>query len=185
MILNVKEKIIKGFIELSIKRHSVDISISYLCQYIHISRRSFYNYFLDRYDVIERIFIDTIEKTIKECLENKMETKEFITQVYYSFLRNKSFFTIAIEEEGQNSLFDTMIERMQNVFDILFKDIISDKKELEYLSYKYASSSAMLLRKWMEDGMNESPEFITKIYLDSYDDYEYKHEEIINKKYQW
>ena len=183
--MGTKETIINGFIQLAIKKQSVNISVIELCQYTHISRRSFYNYFLDRHEVIEEIFISRVEETIKECLQNKMETTAFLIQVYHSYLKDKSFFVIAMKEDGQNSLFDTIISRMQVVFETLFKEIIGDRKELEYQSYKYASSSAMLLKKWMNDGMVESPEFITKIYLASLNDYEQKHEEIVNKQYEW
>ena len=183
--MGTKEKILNGFMQLVVKNQTVNISVIDLCNYLHISRRSFYNYFFDRQEVVEEIFINKIEETIKKCLEDKMQTKDFLIQVYYSFLKDKSFFVVAIKEDGQNSLFDTMILRMQIVFKILFKEIIDDKRELEYLSHKYASSSAMLLKKWMKDGMIESPEFITKIYLSSYNDYEDKHEEIISKQHNW
>ena len=51
-----------------------------------------------------------------------------------------------------------------------------DKKKLDYLSYKYAASSAMLLKKWMHEGMEESAEFLAEIYLSSIQDLSsYKH----------
>ena len=43
----------------------------------------------------------------------------------------------------------------------------------------------MLLKKWLNNGMVESPEFMTEVYLDSHKNYENMHESIINKKTNW
>ena len=74
---------------------------------------------------------------------------------------------------------------MEIVFNIIFCDIIENKTELEYLSYKFASLQAMLLKKWMKNGMKESPEFMTQMYLVSIEDYENKHNEIVERKHIW
>ena len=109
----------------------------------------------------------------------------FITEIYKAFFKNKNFFIVAIKDDEQNSLFDTIIERNQIVFSYLYKDIIQDQIKLDYLSYKYASTQVMLLKKWLNNGMVESPEFMTEVYLDSHKNYENMHESIINKKTNW
>ena len=109
----------------------------------------------------------------------------FITEIYKAFFKNKNFFIVAIKDDEQNSLFDTIIERNQIVFSYLYKDIIQNQIKLDYLSYKYASTQVMLLKKWLNNGMVESPEFMTEVYLDSHKNYENMHESIINKKTNW
>lgn len=180
-----KEKIKKAFIELVIENHTIKISVKDIVEKAKISRRSFYNHYVDRQSITEDIYIETIEKTIKDCFNNKMTTEMFIIEVYKAFLKKKEFFLIAIKDNEQNSLFDTIIDRSQIVFSHLFKDIIQDERRLHYLSYKYASSQVMLIKKWIIDGMNESPEFMTEIYLDSHNKYEDKHETIININTNW
>ena len=114
-----------------------------------------------------------------------MTTEMFITEIYKAFFKNKNFFIVAIKDDEQNSLFDTIIERNQIVFSYLYKDIIQNQIKLDYLSYKYASTQVMLLKKWLNNGMVESPEFMTEVYLDSHKNYENMHESIINKKTNW
>lgn len=182
--MNIKERIMSGVIELVTQKQTTHISITDLCRHIQISRRSFYNYFLDKYDVIEEIFICRIEKTILSCLKNDVKTEDCLIQMYYSFLKDRDFFIVAIKETGQNSLFDTMIIRTKDLFQKLFQSFIADDKELDYLSYKYASSQAMLLKKWIQDGMKESPQFMTRIYLASLKDDECRRQEILDKYHQ-
>ena len=181
----VQEKIKKAFISLVIENQSIKIPVKDIVSRAKISRRSFYNYYPDRQAITEDIYIDTIERTIKTCFDKKLTTEIFVTKIYQAFLDNKDFFIIAIKENNQNSLFETIIERNKIVFIHLFKDVIEDQNKLEYLSYKYAATQVMLLKKWLMSGMIESPAFMTEIYLDSHQNYESIHESIINKKTNW
>ena len=181
----VQEKIKKAFISLVIENQSIKIPVKDIVSRAKISRRSFYNYYPDRQAITEDIYIETIESTIKTCFDKKLTTEIFVTKIYQAFLDNKDFFIIAIKENDQNSLFETIIERNKIVFIHLFKDVIEDQNKLEYLSYKYAATQVMLLKKWLMSGMIESPAFMTEIYLDSHQNYESIHESIINKKTNW
>lgn len=183
--MNTKEKIIKNYIALVVAQNTTNISVKVLCEFSNISRKTFYNYFSDRQMIIEEIFLNNIELTIKNCLKYGMLTRQFLIAVYSAFLEEKQFFEIAINDDGQNSLFDTIISRSTKIFETLFVEHIQDDKRLKYLSYKFAVAFAMLLRKWLSDGMTESPEFIADIYLASYDDFEHYHNEIVKRKHTW
>ena len=155
--MTTKEKIKDAFIALVIEKQTVKISVKDIVKRAKISRR----------------------------FDKKMTTEMFITEIYKAFFKNKNFFIVAIKDDEQNSLFDTIIERNQIVFSYLYKDIIQNQIKLDYLSYKYASTQVMLLKKWLNNGMVESPEFMTEVYLDSHKNYENMHESIINKKTNW
>lgn len=183
--MNTKEKIIKNYMSMVVEQRTTHIPVKNLCEFSHISRKTFYNYFSDRQMIIEEIFLRNIELTIKNCLKYGMLTRHFLVAVFSAFLEEKEFFEIAIHDDGQNSLFDTIISRSIKIFETLFMEYIQDNKKLEYLSYKFATGFALLLRKWLFDGMKESPEFMVDIYLASYDDFEHHHQEIIERKHNW
>lgn len=181
--MNSKEKIINSFIALVLQNKSSDISVKDICNSAKISRKTFYNYFSDSHKIIECFFIEKIEKTIEDCLKYKLTTEKFLLNVYYSFVEDKDFFTIAIKENGQNSLFDIMIERTTSIFNELLNDYIADKTRLDYLSFKFATEQTMLIKKWLCDGMQQSPEFLLDIYLTSYKEFEIFHESIMKRKH--
>ncbi|MDE6504460.1 MAG: TetR/AcrR family transcriptional regulator [Clostridia bacterium] len=181
--MNSKEKIINSFVELVLQNKSSDITVKDICSLANISRKTFYNYFSDTHQIIEYFFIDKIEKTIADCLKYKLTTQKFLLNVYYSFAEDKDFFTIAIKETGQNSLFDIMVERTASIFNELLKDYIADKIRLDYLSFKFATEQTMLIKKWLCDGMQQSPEFLLDICLTSYREFEIYHESIMKKKH--
>lgn len=71
-------------------------------------------------------------------------------------------------EEGKNSLFDTLISRLQ-VLNHQY-DRESDKQDLtkeerEYLNDRFSAELALVIRKWINEGMKESSDFMAKIYL--------------------
>lgn len=181
--MNSKERIINSFIALVLQNKSADISVKDICDSAKISRKTFYNYFSDSHQIIEHFFCDKIEKTITDCLKYKLTTNEFLLNVYNSFMNDKDFFTIAIKENGQNSLLDIMIDRTSFIFNNLFKDVIADKVKLDFLSYKFAVEQTMLIKKWLCEGMQQSPEFLLEISLASYREFEIYHETIMKKKH--
>ncbi len=183
--MNSREKIIRSFISLTKKRLTTEIPVKDICRDANISRKTFYNYFSDRQMVIEEIFVGSVEQTIKNCLKYGMSTRSFLIAVYNAFLEEKDFFAISIKDKGQNSLFDTMILRSSIIFESIFKDYITDEKRLKYLSYKFGADQAMLIRKWLTEGMKETPEFMADVYLTNYDEFECFHNEIAEKKHIW
>ena len=132
--MNSKSKITDSYINLVLQNKSANVTVKDICEAAGVSRKTFYNYFSDSHQIIEHLFCDKIEKTIADCLKYKLTTEKFLLNVYYSFAEDKDFFTIAIKENGQNSLLDIMIDRTSFIFNNLFKDVIADKAKLDFLS---------------------------------------------------
>lgn len=181
--MNSKAKITDSFLYLVLQNKSANVTVKDICKAAGVSRKTFYNYFSDSHQIIEHLFFDKIEKTIKDCLKYKLTTNEFLLNVYNSFINDKEFFAIAIKENGQNSLLDIMIDRTSLIFNNLFKDVIADKVKLNFLSYKFAVEQTMLIKKWLCEGMQQSPEFLLEISLTNYRDFEIYHETIMEKKH--
>ena len=163
--MNTKEKIIKKYTELVLKKRTPDISVTELCGEIGICRKTFYRHFRDRYAITEEMFINDIEIPLRTCLRIDAKNSYYTQMIYQSFLEKKEFYCIVIKESGNNSLFENITERLV----ILNKETLPfygySNDELEYLSYKFSATQAFLIRKWMLGGMKESPEFMAKIYL--------------------
>ena len=66
--MNTKEKIIKKYTELVLKKRTPDISVTELCGEIGICRKTFYRHFRDRYAITEEMFINDIEIPLRTCL---------------------------------------------------------------------------------------------------------------------
>ncbi len=163
--MNSKEKIIEKYIELVLKKRTPDISVTEICEETGICRKTFYRHFRDRYAIIEDIFVNDIEVPLRMCLRINAGNDYYVQMIYQSFLTKKDFYIIAIREEGNNSLFENIISKLMVLNYEELPQIGWNGAELEYLSYKFATTQAFLLRKWIRGGMKESPEFMARIYL--------------------
>ena len=165
--MNSKEKIIEKYIELVLKKKTPDISVTELCEELNIGRRTFYNHFHDRYAIIEEIYLRDIELPIRMSLNVNAVNEYYVQTVYQSFLLKKDFYCIAIKEEGANSLYENIVKRLSAMAEESLTKMEKSEKEIYYLSYKFAATMASLVNLWMRNGMQESPEFMAKIYLEN------------------
>lgn len=168
--METKDKIVEKYIELVLKRKTADISVTEICKEAEISRKTFYNYFKDRLEVVEAVFIDDIEKPMRYGFEISMDPETITTIMYKNFLKKKDFYVITMKEEGKNTLFEDIIVRIQAFNIPYFQSKLSDPVDVEYLSYKFSAMQAFMIRKWIMGGMKESPEYMAKMYfIDSRD----------------
>ena len=159
-----KESISEAYKILVIKEKTTKISVKELCENIGISRTTFYKYFKDAYDIIEYIFVQDAMIPLDTLVSNKVKVRTLMENWYASFYENKEFYKTAIAENGQNSLFDTIISLLTEYNREVYKNHLSGE-DLEYFSYKYAAIQAMLLKKWMLEGMKTQPEKMAEYFM--------------------
>ncbi len=161
--METKQKIIDEYKKLVVQQKRANISISELCSNVGISRKTFYNYFRDRWDIVERIILDDIEKPILQGTEEKLPYHDTTYIIFERFLLEKSFYKIVITENCQNSLFESLIECFAKIISNCYSKPGLTENEAVYVDYKEASNLVMLLRKWTKDGMTEPIESMIKV----------------------
>lgn len=167
VFMETRTAIIEEYKKLVISEKRANVSISEICKNVGISRKTFYNYFRDRYAIIEEIYLRDIELPIRMSLNVNAVNEYYVQTVYQSFLLKKDFYCIAIKEEGANSLYENIVKRLSVLTEESLTKMGKNEKEIYYLSYKFAVTMASLINLWMKNGMHESPEFMAKIYLET------------------
>ncbi len=161
--METKQLIIQQYKDLVKKEKTSEISVSEICRHAGISRKTFYNHFQDRFSILESIIFEEIEKPLCLALKRHFSNREAIHMIFSNLLLEKDFYKIAIMENCQNSLFDSLIECLAKVISENNYEPELTEKEQEYLNYKFAAEIVLMIKKWMSEGMNESPEFMSKI----------------------
>lgn len=166
--METKQRIIDEYKTLVKQNKTADISVAEICRQLGISRKTFYNYFHDRYAIIETIMFDEIERPLLKAIDADFSRKDLIRRIFESFLYDKEFYKYAIIEDCQNSLYDNLIESLTII--ISEKDKAKGKtvltpKECEYVNYKFAADIVFIIKKWILEGMVESPESMSKVYI--------------------
>ncbi len=162
--MDTRQRITEEYLRLALERRTAALTVRELCLHIGISRTTFYKYFRDCYDIAEQVFKEEILRPMDVMLHNGLDNQTVVENWYLNFYKRREFYTYAIRDDSQNSLFSTIIHCLQEYNRCLFSDVLAGE-DLEYLSYLYASSQAMLTRKWLLDGMRISHRKIASYYL--------------------
>ncbi len=164
--MEVKQRIVDEYINYSIQKKTTKITVREFCKYIQISRTTFYKYFKDCYEIIEYIFDQEAIKPMDILFKSDIDRVSLIESWYLSFYKHKEFYILAMKEDGQNSLFFTIVNKLAEYNKELYKTKFYGE-DLEYLSYKYAAVQAMLMKKWLTDGMIVSHKKMAEYFLDN------------------
>ena len=115
------------------------LSVMNICSRLNISRKTFYMYYKDKYELIHSIINDDLMKPlsyISQLQETKAEDSIFILTTFYS-----------------------KIYENQKFYSLLYK------KENEYQIHLAASAGTALLIKWIEDDFILSPRKISELFF--------------------
>ncbi|MBE6893895.1 MAG: TetR/AcrR family transcriptional regulator [Ruminococcaceae bacterium] len=163
VFMETRTAIIEEYKKLVISEKRANVSISEICKNVGISRKTFYNYFRDRWDIVEQIILNDIEKPILLGNAEKLPYHDTTYIIFERFLFEKNFYKIVITENCQNSLFESLIECFAKIISHCYDKPGLTESEAKYVDYKEASNIVMLLRKWAKDGMTEPIESMVKV----------------------
>lgn len=169
--MSKKEEIADLYRQLAVQKKTTKLSVQEICDQCHISRTTFYHYYKDVKDIIEYTLLQDAIVDNYQLIENKVIDDQTATLNWYlSFYKHKNFYLIAFREEGQDSLFEIVLNLLYKYNIRCFTKIydIKDEVDMDYYAYKAAATQAMLLKKWMHDGMEVSPYKMAKYYLHTY-----------------
>lgn len=99
---NAKERIVEAFDALMLEQPFESISVTQVCRQARVSRKTFYNHFKDKHDVVGNIFISDILSTVYDLQKYGFGGTEILTKMYQRFLLKKEFYRNAIQTEGQD-----------------------------------------------------------------------------------
>jgi AcrR family transcriptional regulator len=151
------EQIVNSFKDLIDEMPVDKITVSGICKKAGISRKTFYVYFIDKDDLVEQMLHEVIVKPTNE-LSDLLPTRElksgpilmmevFFQKVYES----RTFLTKFISKGGEAQFQALFIEMMSSLCE---KRLMSeDMPDLErrYFAYFHASTTAMLVIRWLKD----------------------------------
>lgn len=171
---DAKSAIISSLKELVEERPYTSITVSDICQNAHVSRKSFYNMFENKDDVLSTIFkqdvIEPIESlnvvlTQKQAFDMSMLFYEKVYEKIYEFAafygkllgpmrgRDDTFIRIAT-----HAIYDLNIDILTSY------EWMGGIRKADYTAYFFASSQAMFIQKWVSDGLPYTPRELAKLY---------------------
>ncbi len=157
---SVKKRMADAFVDMLSQKSYADITVTDIVNTAQVARVSFYRNFNSISDVVDYItdelaneFIDKILPVLNSNDENKW--REFLFDFINNALNNRRKIE-AINLQNTTVLFSHLNTKMQMYVNVNSNKTISDK----YTSYVKACLINNVVKKWIDDGMVETPEEI-------------------------
>lgn len=166
-----------SFKELLIASSYKNVSVSDICKKAGISRKTFYEYFHSKEDIVRSYF----ERNSIESMRFIHDSMEYLSpddlmrsqcaHLYYTVKKDSEYYMRLIGDGLGDSggvfvrgLTNAIYQYNHEVFDRTIGEH-EDSWRFEYSAYFFASSQAMYIKKWVQDGMKVPPDELSELYI--------------------
>mgnify|MGYP002614791261 CR=1 FL=1 len=115
-----KNLLAESFKELLIKGSFDKITIKMITDQAGVIRPTFYNYFQDKYEVMEWLLWEDVFKEVSELMEQE-RGMESLKLLFRKFEEDKTYYEKVFEVTGQNSFEEMLYGQIFNMEEILLK----------------------------------------------------------------
>lgn len=173
--VEVKERVEQAFRSLLEKEPYKKITVAEICEEAGIARKTFYAHFENKEDVVSYIFrrgVTEPEYEMHRLLPRDYAEENsclFHTRLYELIKEDGDFYYKLVGP--LRGVDDTFIRvATWAIYDLNIKILSegnyfrADDWEMDYTAYFFGSSQAMLVQKWISDGMKVPPEKLGDLY---------------------
>ncbi len=166
--MKTKELLAESFRELALSMPFQKISIKMITDKAGVIRPTFYNYFQDKYEVIEFLYEKDIQNNIQVMLDNDMDT-EAIKLMFICFEKNRKYYKTMLAVIGQNSFEEFFDHRLEDTFLFILKkhpmrQLPSSLITPEMLAHFNAMILIEMVKLWLSDSTEVSAEEMYEAY---------------------
>lgn len=160
----------EGLLQLMLRKRFDEFSVSDLCEYLHIPRKSFYRYFSSKDGalcaLIDHTLMDCDIHTARSEPEKQKDPLVFMTDLFSFWVARKPLLD-ALQKSGITGqlilralAFSSEVDRMPAFLQI------TDKRLREYGSMFAISGLMAMIVRWHHDGFFKTPEEMAKLSLE-------------------
>ncbi len=172
--LTTKELFAESLMELLVVQPLTKITVGAISKNCGMSSRTFYNNFLDKYDLINWIYVHRIEEAFEELEADIIIWRELVDRMVTTMSAQETFFKEALADRTADiNLTETSINRC---LDLLMQYI--DKKApgkgqdeaIRFHTTMYFHGASEMLLKWLRGGRVTSKDQIVNYCVDAMPD---------------
>lgn len=132
-----------------------DFTIEELCQMSNISRRTFYRYYSDKYELLRDVYLEYFFNRIE--IDDGLDFWDIFEKICEQVYSDRGFFKHALEVKGQNGFYDEASKILAPFFmrEAPSYEFIDDMKE--YFVATDISRLLQLIERWIRDGLKQTP----------------------------
>lgn len=165
MKLSPKEELSNSLMELLKSCPFDEITVGDITQNCGVSRTTFYRNFRDKYDCMNWVYCDRINKIVEENSEIA-SWRNLVYQIAVFLYEKKDYFAKVNNYAGQNSLTDCIYQcGMNYANDLVKKELGTDTipRDTYYLIHMYVFGTVSGIDRWLRDGCAGGPDFLADV----------------------
>ena len=133
-----KHQLAESFKELMLKGSFDKITIRMITEQAGVIRPTFYNYFQDKYEVMEWLLEEEVFRPVFEMVEDGME-REAIYLLFRKMEKDQQYYQKAFEVTGQNGFEEILAGKLRKLIRQMMKNHKIALQKLESERYQYLS----------------------------------------------
>lgn len=160
-----QEKIEKVFVQLIQTKEMNEISVTDICKISKLNRSTFYANYVDIYDLADKIkekLEIEVDNLYKDEKENNYNSNDFLklfknikdNQIFY-----RTYFKLNMDKNTKISQYE---------YDIHLAKKIYEDKHIEYHIEFFMAGFNAIVKKWLFNGCQETPEEMNEIIISEY-----------------
>ena len=156
-------KIKKIFVQLLQSKEINEISVTEICEKAHLNRSTFYANYLDVYDLADKVakdLEDDVFALYQEERQTKYNSNNFL-KLFKHIKENQIFYQTYFKLNKDTNFIIT--EYDTNLAKSIFKD-----RYIDYHMEFFRAGLTAIIKKWLKNGCQESPEEIDLILKEEY-----------------
>lgn len=149
----------KSFVELLERKPLSKVTVKEICELSEINRATFYKYYYDPYDLLEKIeqeFLNELLCSVSQSIPN--DFKEVFTYILVSIKADGNLYRTLFSENGDPHFSGLIISSCYKKYALMDEDKRFQKLDTvqkTWLFYFIAQGCSGILNQWIESGMEE------------------------------
>ena len=163
-----QEKIEKAFVTLLQEKELNQITVTDICKITKLNRTTFYNNYLDIYDLAAKIrlkLIQDVDDLYHDENIMKYNSNDF-SKIFHLIKKNQLFFKTYFKLENDSN----MLPSKENFrYDTNLAKKYYNNQHIDYHIEFFKAGFNAIVKKWLKNGCKESPDEIYQILMSEYD----------------
>lgn len=159
------KKIIKETLISLLKEKKINkITVSEICSKADINRATFYRYYLDVYDLLDKIKDEFVSQLLEVSNNNNEDTvSSFSKNLLYVFLQNKNLVKVLFNNKNDLYFLNEILEVIFNKFKNKWKNNNLTDEEIKYASIFIFNGSLGVINYWVQNNFEKDIDEICSI----------------------
>lgn len=166
-IKKTKRAILHAFETLMQEKRFDDITVNDICDQAEISRTTFYHYYIDKYDWLEKVVYDVVIEDFSQVGAPNTSSPEIVigmlTTAFQNVKRNVQFYSVILKKENSQLFRERFYASLITFFEQKVDSESTPTHEQQMAARFIASATVSIIEWWIYSKFALSPEQLAEL----------------------